>query len=206
MNLKESFRYQKFLNKLGNEAYISLIDRDHCFKVTKNHMINKANPEDKDFVEEVEPSVEFYKNDDVLSFVQWLIAEKDKLSHAIGEAKAGLKFDIDAAIETNKLRRQCSEAIKNMLKISPDEKTEVGKSYKFNAEGNQVVYYYDIEVVSKDAFDRKEAKAAMKEMISNADKFSNAIDIALMETEVKYDPIFNVNDSFEEVMEEFINK
>ena len=52
MNLKESFRYQKFLDTMMNQARRSLCDPDHILKVTKKHLRNAANP-DAENVEEV---------------------------------------------------------------------------------------------------------------------------------------------------------
>ena len=40
--------------------------------------------------------------------------------------------------------------------------------------------------------------------MSKADKVSAEIDAALINTQVEYEPPFNVNDSFDDVMEEFL--
>ena len=42
-------------------------------------------------------------------------------------------------------------------------------------------------------------------MISKADKTSADIDAAMINTAVDYTPIYNVNDSFDDVMAEFTN-
>lgn len=203
MNLKESFRYQNFLESMLSSAGASLMLKDHCLKVTKTHLRNKVNPDAQDVVETVEVDA-FFENDVVIAFIKWLVDEREKLTKAIGAAKAGIGFDIDAAIETNKFRQTASNSIKTMLRYMPSKRTEQGRDYKFNVEGNQMPYIYDIEVVSEEAYDKNGAKAAMRALITEADKVSADIDAALINTRVEYEPVFDVNETFEDVMTEFL--
>ena len=202
MNLKESFRYQNFLDFQMRAASISISTRDHCLKLTKTHLRSKSNPDATDVVEEVIVE-DFYPNDDVIAFMQWLVAERKKLTEAIGRAKASLEFDLDAAIETNKFRQQFNSAIKSMLKYTSTKRVEQGRDYKFNIEGNQTMYYYDIESESAEAYDKNTSKELMRLVIAEADKTSAEIDSALINTVVDYEPVFDVNEEFEDVMERF---
>ena len=147
---------------------------------------------------------EFFKDDDVLHFMEVLVGEREKLTNSIGRAKASIGFDLDAAIETNKFRQNVANRIRTMLRFTSSKKTERGMDYKFNVEGNQTQYYYDIEVDATEAFDRDKAKATMRKLIQDADKVSAEIDAAMINTVVEYDPPFNVNDSFEDVMTDFL--
>lgn len=205
MNLKESFRYQNFLDGKLNDARYSIADRTHALKVTKVHLKKKANPDAEDITEVVEVE-EFIPNDDVIAFMCWLVAERQKLTEAICAAKASLGFSLDAAIEANKFRQYTASAVKGMLKYTPSKKTEQGRDYKFNVEGNQTPYYYDIETSFEEAFTRDSAKKVVRDMITAADKTSAEIDSAMINTVVDYKPVFDVNDSFEDVMAEFIAK
>lgn len=205
MNLKESFRYQNFLDGKLNDARYSISDRTHALKVTKVHLKKKANPDAEDITEVVEVE-EFIPNDDVIAFMCWLVAERQKLTEAICAAKASLGFSLDAAIEANKFRQYTASAVKGMLKYTPSKKTEQGRDYKFNVEGNQTPYYYDIETSFEEAFTRDSAKKVVRDMITAADKTSAEIDSAMINTVVDYTPVFDVNDSFEDVMAEFIAK
>ena len=90
------------------------------------------------------------------------------------------------------------------MKHSAGKSTEQGRDYKFNVEGNQVMYYYEIEVESSEAYDRAKAKELMRDMIAKADENSTLIDAALINTMVDYAPKFDVNDNFEDAMETFI--
>lgn len=203
MNLKESFRYQNFLESLMKSASSSIQIREHCFDVVKHHFKSKSNPDVLDMDETVE-NEDFYPNDNVIAFMEWLVTEREKLTKAIGKAKASLDFDLDAAIETNKFRQMVNVSIKSMLRNTPGKIIVQGRDYKFNVEGNQVAYVYDIEVENKDAFDRNNAKRIMRNMINKADEVSHDIDAAMINTEVPYAPCFDVNETFEDVMAEFI--
>lgn len=203
MNLKESFRYQNFLDSLMCNASVNIQSREHCFEVVKHHFKNKANPDADDMDETVENG-EFYPNDKVIAFMEWLVAEREKLTTAIGNAKMSIGFDLDSAIETNKFRQSVNSAIKGMLRYTPGKRVEQGRDYKFNVEGNQTAYVYDIEVENKDAFDRDSAKKVMRSMITKADEVSSEIDAAMINTKVDYEPRFDVNESFDDVMAEFI--
>lgn len=202
MNLKESFRYQNFLGSLLSSAASSLTDVQHCLTTTKTHLRNKANEDAEDVTEQVDIG-EFHKNDDVLRFMLYLIDEREKLTTAIGRAKASIGFDLDAAVETNKFRQTVVRNINMMLRYKVSKRTERGTDYKFNAEGNQTPYYYDIEVVTSENFDRAQAKAAAQSVIAKADEVSAAIDTALINTQVEYAVPFNVNDSFDDAMAAF---
>ena len=205
MNLKESFRYQNFLDSMMRAARESVTARAHCLKVTKTHMRNKVNPDANDVVELVECD-SFFPNDEVITFMEWLVEEREKLTTAIGLAKASIGFDIDAAIETNKFRQAVSSSISHMMHFAPTKRVENGRDYKFNVEGNQMPYIYDIEVVSEEAYNKADAKALMRKMISRADEVSAAIDAAMINTTVNYVPVFDVNETFEDVMTDFFDK
>lgn len=204
MNLKESFRYQNFLDGLLGCAVNSVTDRKHCITVTKTHLRNKANPDVDDVTETVEVG-QFFKNDDVLEFMKLLVDEKLLLTQKISEAKASIaEIDLDAVIESNKYRQRVSNAVKLMMTHIPRKTVERGLDYKFNVEGNQTSYYYDIEVECVEAYDKGAAKDLMRDMIATADTNSTLIDAALINTNVDYTPKFDVNDSFEDAMESFL--
>ena len=203
MNLKESFRYQNYLDRLMTEASASLIARDHCIKVVKNHLKSKANPEATD-KEEVVARGDFFSNDHVMALMLWLIDERKRLTEAINCAKGGLDFDLDAAIESNKFRQTASNAIKTMLRCTPTTRTASERDYKFNVEGNQMPYVYDVEIIESDDYNRTAAKRLLRDIVITADKNSADVDAAMVNTRVEYEPRFDVNDSFEDVMASFV--
>lgn len=202
MNLKEAFRYQNFLDNMMSEASIVFGSRGNFQTVRKIHKFSKANPEKEDEVENVEREYPF-SADCLLEFMVYITEEREKLSNAIGKAKASLAFDMDAATEANKFRQTFAKNVKNILKNNPTKRTEQGRDYKFNAEGNQMAYYYDIETEVTDAYDREIAKRIVRDVLSKSDEVSNDIDAAKVNTTVNYTPFLSVNLSFGEAIEAF---
>lgn len=204
MNLKEAFRYQNFLDRIFGAACISIEKRDHCLTQTRNHLYNKVNPDMENVKEEVKTEEDFFANDDVIQAMLFLIEEKEKLSIAINKAKESIDMDIDAAVSVNKYRQLLNKSVAFMMRLNPCTRIETGIAQKFNSTGDPVDYKYDVEVTSVEAYDRKAAKKIMKEVISEADKTSAAIDFVKVNTIVDYTPVFDVNDSFEDVMNTFL--
>ena len=203
MNLKESFRYQKFLTGLLTNAFSSLTNPSHCLITTKVHMRNKANPEAEDITETVEVD-EFVPNNTIMNFMAHIVEEREKLSIAIGKAKAGLDFDLDAAVETNKSRQYVNDAVRRMLCHTPSKRKTQGMGYKFDVNGTQVPYRYDVEVTTTENYDKDAAKTMVRSMIAKADEVSAAVDAAMINTRLDYEPPYDVNESFDDVLEYFI--
>lgn len=204
MNLKEAFRYQNFLDRIFGAACVSIEKRDHCLTQTRNHLYNKVNPDMENVKEEVKTEEDFFANDDVIQAMLFLIEEKEKLSIAINKAKESIDMDIDAAVSVNKYRQLLNKSVAFMMRLNPCTRIETGIAQKFNSTGDPVDYKYDVEVTSVEAYDRKAAKKIMKKVISEADKTSAAIDFVKVNTTVDYTPVFDVNDSFDDVMNTFL--
>lgn len=209
MNLKEAFRYQTFLSDLMDAAACSIRNSSNGFKVVKNHLLSAVDQTMTDRTEEVEDT-RTYKNDDVIALMDKLINERLLLSTAIFEAKQSARFsigiDIDSAVETNKFRQRAANAIKGMLSMKSSKHTERGQGWKFDVSGVQSPYYYEIEVVTTEDFDRDKSKGFAHDLRVKADEYSSAIDKALINTIVDYEPPFDVNESFEDVMAEFLSR
>lgn len=203
MKLKEAFRYQSFLNRIIEEAVTSLSDSDHAFKVTRKHLISQSNPDEEDKIEELDFG-EFYKDDDVVDFMTFIIEEKEKLTSAITKCKRRLVFDIDAAIEANKVRQSTIGSIRLLLRNKGGVIKRNERGYKFNAEGNQVSYYYQVEDTREELFDRGKMKNLYKELSELSDRVSAEIETAYVTSDVDFKPTFDVGDSFEDSMEIFL--
>lgn len=203
MNLKESFRYQKFLDGLMRSAASNLQNSFHSLKTTKVHLRHAVNPEAEDMTEVVEDG-EFVPNDTVLAFMAHIVEEREKLSVAIGAAKANIGFDIDAAIETNKFRQQLNAAVRQMLRHVGTKRKIKEVDYKFDVNGQQVPYRYDVEITTTENYDKDAAKALMRATIAKADEVSASVDAAMINTIVGYEPPYDVNESFDDVLDSFI--
>ena len=202
MNLKEAFRYQNFLGGMMSAAQNTIRQRDHALETVETHKKSAADPDAQDVVEVVNNGT-FEPNDNVIKFIVWLIEERDKLGKAISEAKKSAPIDIDAAIGANKFRYFASDAIRTMLLFEPKSRKDTGRGYKFNNEGNQSPYVYDVEITQHELFDRDLSKSTLKSLLEKADEISAEIDSAMVNTEVKYTPVFGVNETFYDVMAEF---
>lgn len=203
MNLKESFRYQKFLDGLMRSAVCNLQSVHHGLKTIKVHLRHAVNPEAEDMTEIVDDG-EFVPNDTVLAFMAHLIDEREKLSIAISKAKQSIGFDTDAAIETNKFRQMLNGAVRQMLRHVGTKRRVKETDYKFDINGQQVPYRYDVEITTAENYNKAAAKALMRETIAKADEVSAAVDAAMINTVVEYKPPYDVNETFDDVLDAFI--
>lgn len=203
MNLKESFRYQNFLDAMMRGASNSMCLSSHCLETTRKHLRSKvkADAVDETVKDEVE---EFVQNDDMLRFMLSLIHEREVLAAAIADAKAHIEFDMDAAIDGNKFRQRAAAAIRQMLQNKARTTKSIDMDYSFNANGDQTPYRYPVEIETKELYNRDAAKVALRDLVMESDQVSAAIDAATINTIVEYEPPYNVNDTFDDVVAAFI--
>jgi hypothetical protein len=169
------------------------------------HNRKKSNPdaEDETIENAVERTIQHPVND-LMDFVVHLVDEKQKLADAITLAKKNCEIDIDSAVALNKKRQSVAQRFTTMGNIKPSERVTTGKGYKFNNEGNQTTYIYEIKEVTSIDFNRNKAKAVAKELVSKSDDVSNKLDKIMIDTNVDYVPIYDVNDTFEDVLEQYM--
>lgn len=203
MNLKESFRYMNFLNTMINVVNTELLYDDQLLTTTKEtHLRHRVNPDVEDeIIEDVAKSDKSYTANDLLLVYDKLINEVEKTAKAIAKAKKNMDFDMDYATSINKKRQTEIETLRKMSNLKAVERKDRGTGYKFNNEGNQVPYYYDIERVKVINFDRKEVKKKIKNLTEICDKTSEEIDKALINTEVKLKNAFDFADTLEDIIE-----
>lgn len=205
MYLKEAFRYQNYLNELISATTSYLNGGQYTTKTVQEHLRKKANPDAEN--ETIDLSAEralAYTANQMVDFLQHLIDEKQKLTKAISEAKRGCSIDIDAEVANNRIRQSVAATLSRMGNMKPSERMTRAYAYKFNAEGNQVQYAYEVKEVTTIDFDRNKVKGISKELIQCADEASTAIDKAMVELAVDYNPDYSVNDSFEDAIEQFL--
>jgi len=173
-------------------------------KRKETHCRKKINPEDADEVIEnaFERTIDTNANS-LIKFAERIILERGILSTAISTAKISCGLDIDAAVDNNKQRQRLASVLDRLCTIKGSNHISRGTSYKFNADGNQVSYNYNVETVETIDFDRNKAHGISKELKQDANKVSNEIDRCLIETQVDYNIPWDVNDSFEDVLAEF---
>lgn len=202
MVLKEAFRYQNFLTNLINEAENYLQRRDFITTTKQTHNRNKANPDAQDETIEVPSnySVEFSPMD-LVEFIVKAIKEKEKLSNAIVSAKKNTEIDIDASIALNRVKQEYISVLSSMSNTKASEKKTRGTDYKINQiDGNQMSYFYDIDEVVSINYDRNDVKGLIKKLSKESDEISTKLDVIQITTEVNYIPVWDMDDSLEDVV------
>ena len=209
MNLKEAFRYQNRLQALLDEAQ-GILDQDaNVTRVENTYLRRKVMPEAQDETVLVAPETEYYEQiTDVARFLLYLLEEKGKLFAAIRKAKDSLDLDMDSEVSLNAARQSIARTFKRMNDLRNSEQilSNGGTGYRFNAEGNQVTYRCDVKRVTTINYDRKVIRAALSALNRKADETSTRLDLCLVTSTVDYAPPFDVNASFAEAFETFLDR
>ena len=200
MNLKESYRYSKFLDTLLEASYAFLNDKSFVTTTTEKHLRSKTYSEAQDETLVVKkPDVDFDTNR-LIDFVVEVLDERDRLLEAIALAKSKTEFNIDNAISMNKKKQSVARLFTKMAGIKPSESVSRGTGYRFNNEMNQVPYYYDIEKITEIDYNRNDVRNLAKKYFTQADEISSKIDAIEINTEVPFTCKWDVNDSFDNIV------
>ena len=209
MNLKEAFRYQNKLKELISHASMELMDDRNVTIVENTHLRKKmwSEAEDEKIVQA--PDTEYPEHiTELVRFQVFLMGEREKLYQAIHAAKATLSIDMDNESGLNAMRRELASRYRHMADLRASETVIAngGTGFRFNAEGNQVSYRCDVRRVTKINFDRTVVRKLAVELQKKADEVSAELDRCLINSEVNYEPVFDVNDSFDEVFSAFLDR
>lgn len=159
MILKEAFHYQNYLSDLYDNTLSYLTCASFVTTMKQVHNRAKTNPDAKDETIIVpKPGNPEFTPGQLLDFAVELIAEREKLSGAISEAKKKTEIDIDAAMAMNKAKQGFVSVLRSMAAIRSTETDKEGTGYKFNAEGNQVTYHYPVKEIRTIDYDRGNVK------------------------------------------------
>ena len=201
MNLKESYRYANYLDSLLRRAYTYLGNTGFVTTTVEEHLRSKSNPDvDDETIEVQKPyDVEFTPNQ-VIDFVVKVLDEKEKLSDAIAEAKSTTEINIDNAISMNKKKQGFVSVLNGIADIKPSETKTTSKSYKFDINGEQKPYVYDVNRKTSIDFDRTDVRNLIKKYLKETDEISSKLDLIEITTQVDIEPRFDVNDKFEELV------
>lgn len=201
MNLKESYRYANYLDGLLSTAYTYLSNKGFVTTTVEEHLRSKSNPEVEDETIEVQKpfDVEFSPND-VIDFVVKVIEEKEKLSESIAKAKSATEINIDNAIAMNKKKQGFVFILNGIADIKPSETKTTSKSYKFDINGEQKPYVYDVNRKTSIDFDRTDVRNLIKKYLKETDEISAKLDLIEITTQVDFAPTFDINSKFEELV------
>ena len=204
MNLKEAFRYQNKIQNLMEEATLILSRERNVTKVENTYLRHKTNPDAQDETTTEMPSTEYADQiTELAALLMYLMAQREQLSYAIRAAKQSMDMDFDGEVSLNAKRQELAGVFRRMSQIRSSEKLYPGEGtgYKFNAEGNQVSYRCDLKQVTTINFDRNKIKAYADYLNKKSDKTSGDLDKYMVNTEVAYEPPFDVNDTFADILQ-----
>lgn len=209
MNLKEAFRFQNRLNALMSEAQALLSDDANTTRTTRTYLRKKVydGAENETVLEA--PASEFApRMTEMVGFLLYLLAQREQLSAAIRAAKQGLSIDLDSEVGLNAQRQEIARVLQHMADLRSSEVLlrGGGTGYRFNQEGNQVAYRCDVKQVTTIAFDRKVVRNQVAALHRRSDAVSAELDRCMVNSTVAYEPPFDVNDSFAQVLDAFLNK
>ncbi|MDR1643145.1 MAG: hypothetical protein LBC41_17110 [Clostridiales bacterium] len=206
MFLKESFRYQNFLDRLISTA-ASCLEEDRYVTTTKAlHYKKQADQNAKDETVDTIAERPFGCSvNELIDFYVSLTDEKEALTFAIGKAKAECGVDIDSALALNRLRHDAAEAMSRLAGLKSRELDTTGRDFRINNEGNQTPYVYKIKEVITIDFDRNKPKSLAKSLLKKSDEISAQVDRLFLSVEVGYEPKYDINDKFEDALEEFLS-
>ena len=201
MNLKESYRYANYLDSLLRRAYTYLGNTGFVTTTVEEHLRSKSNPDvDDETIEVQKPyDVEFTPNQ-VIDFVVKVIEEKEKLSEAIAEAKSTTEINIDNAISINKKKQGFVSVLNGIADIKPSETKTTAKGYKFDINGEQKPYVYDVNRKTSIDFDRTDVRNLIKKYLKETDEISAKLDLIEITTQVDFVPKWDINEKFEELV------
>ncbi len=209
MNLKEAFRFQNRLQYMMERAQFILGREQNITKVQNTYLRKKVMAEAEDETVMEQPATEYDdKITDVAVFLLYLLTEREKLSAAIHKTKAELSLPAgyDGEVGLNSKRQEVAEVFRRMAGLRASETliANGGTGYRFNNEGNQVAYRCDVKQVVTINFDRNKIRKMCSELSKKADDVSTGLDEALVNSQVSYTAPFDVNDTFDEAFESFL--
>ena len=200
MNLRESFQYMNFLDGKLEDIEWKLRDTKNVVTIKETHMKSASNPNFQDEDKTIEPDIEF-KAVQLIDFMDEIMKEKAKLSMAIHEAKNKAEVNLDHAISLNKAKQKQAIILKRLIDLKTKEEERRETAYMINNEGNQVPFYYPVKRVATINYNRNKVKARYKAIKKECDEMSTLIDKIQINTEVAFDPKWDVSDTLEDMLE-----
>ena len=200
MNLRESFQYMNFLDTNISKVNMMLYDESNLVTVQQEHLKKAANPNAED-EKIVKPKDLRCSPMDLIKFLDELMEEKEKVSKAIYEAKSKTEVNLDHAVSINKAKQKQLNTLKRLVVLKPSESEGFDYDYMINNEGNQVQYKYKVKQVKTIDYDRNKVRNKYRKLSKECEEMSTLIDKIQINTEVAFDPKWDVSDTLEDMLE-----
>ena len=209
MNLKDAFRFQNKLQAMMEETQSILGSEQNITQVQNTYLRKKVMEEAENETTMEQPATEYSEQiTEMAVYLLYLLDEREKLSGAIHKTKSGLDLPagLDGEVGLNSKRQEIASLFRYMTGLRASETLipNGGTGYRFNNEGNQVAYRCDVKRVVTINFDRNKIRKLCGELSKKADETSNALDGALVNAQVEYMAPFDVNDTFAEIFEDYL--
>lgn len=207
MNLKEAFHYQNTLNGFLHSASAYLMFPQNMVRIEQTHLRNAADPSaNNETIDATKERPYPCSNNVMIGLFVSLLEERKQLAYAIHLAKSKSSFMLDAALSVNRSRQDVVQALQAVARIKPSERMTYANGYKFNNEGNQVPYRYDVKEVTTIDFDRNFVRNLMRKYQQEANKISNKADHCMIDTELEdFIPTFDPDGSFDDIVEAYMS-
>ena len=207
MNLKEAFRYQNKIQSFIDEVQCILNNESNITKVENTHLRHKVMADAQDETVRTQPDSEYHSQiNQLVGFMLSLLGEKEKLFEAVRKAKKALPVDLDSEVSLNALRQSIARTLRHMNDLRSSEQiiSNGGSGYRFNTDGNQVSYRCDVKRVVTINYDRNMVRKELAKLDGRSDATSAQLDLCLVTSSVDYEPPYDVNSSFAEAFETFL--
>lgn len=204
MNLKEAFTYQNFYDRLIGMVDSYLVSTNSTYTKTYTHLRHAVNPEAEDVVKvEIQQEKLPYEVATLIAFALDVLEEKEKMFAAIRKAKESAELDLDAAIGMNKARKHLQSTLNELYKKREYSMLTNGRDYKFNVNGEQVPYSYEIREVLEVEYDKKDVKKIMKSLDAKCNEVSKQVDRLNVNLVVDITPKYTLDMDLEDCLELF---
>lgn len=207
ITLAKSFEWSGYLQDLMNNAVRVLTTKEMITEIKEEHLLSKSYSEATDEINIKDKPYVFEKNNgevftvnNILAFYLDLESELVKLTKAINKAKCSGDIDFDGLVTINKSKRTTLNTLTKMSNTKSSERKIVGYGTKFNEEGNQVKFAYDIKEIATIDFDRNKIKHLLSKYRKETDEVSEKIDSLKLSIMVDYSPTYELKESFEEAL------
>ncbi len=213
MNLVEACKLARNIETLKIQVAEIVANMDYATKVTEAHLKSKAGEglEDETVIREVDKAYEI-TTEEAIKLLDILMEKKALLSSAIEAAKHNIKIEVnglelayDSAVEYNKsLRDVVIYRMSRLNRIKEGVTKTTAMSHRFNAEGNQIPYRYDVELKTESLVNLQDTKKKEKAYRKLADEVSTKLDEAKLATKIDLDLGIELNDTLDDVIEAFL--
>lgn len=199
ITLKKSFELQNYLKGLYEDAIMILGRTELMTTTTQYHYRNKAYESASDeTVVKPKPCEYTFTPNELIEFTEYLLRNMETLTHSINYAKSDV---FDGLIAVNGIKRKMLNGLIRLSGIRAKENMTIGTAFKFNADGEQTPYTYDLKEVTTIDFDRNEVKAIITRLRKELDETSERIDNMQLNTNVVFDNEFEIGESLEDAIE-----